>query len=74
MKYGLILPNGRNAMSMSKEDIYFHLHGYNSINAKRRLQLAEESKQKLNKILDNWKPSGYNHQSGQPIVLKLRAG
>ena len=71
MKNSLVLPNGRNAIGMSKEDIYFTLHGRHTRDYELRMQLNKERQTKLQITLDNWKLSGYTHKNKKPIRLKL---
>lgn len=71
MKFGLILPNGRNSYEMSQDDLYFAKFGKHRKGIERQIAFSKQNADQLKKTLDKWKQSAQTHKSGTALTIKL---
>ena len=71
MKYGLILPNGRNAFNMSASDVRAFKTDPRRWGIEKQIAISKQSQEQFDKTLDKWKQSGHTHKSDKKLTLKL---
>ncbi len=72
MKYGLVLPNGRNAYNISASDIKQFKTDPRKWGILRQIAISKQNKEQFKKTLDKWKQSGQTHRSGEKLTIKLK--